>query len=504
MVRRTPPWVISAVLAIAYLIVDPPSADLAAQEYRASVFDAHGLVLWDNAWYGGHHMPGYSILFPPLAGWLGPRLVGALSAVAAAWLFDRVAEEHFGDEARLGAHWFAAATAVNLLTGRLTFALGCALGLAAVLAVTHRRDWLGALLAALATLASPVAGMFLGIGAAAWFVIGPRRKDAVLFGVASVAPVLVTTLLFPEGGVEPFVASAFWPAFATLALIFVALPREERVLRLGVVLYALVSFGCYVLDTPIGGNVTRLGAVFAGPVLACLLWPRHARTLALVALPLLYWQWNAPVRDYTRAKDDPAVHASYYDGVVGFLKDRSAAGPVRVEVPFTRNHWEARWLAPHVALARGWERQLDVERNDVFYDGRFTAARFTRWLSTNAVSYVAVPDAELDHSAAAERFLVLTDAVPALKEVYKDAHWRVFAVSAPFAQPLASGGTLTRMGTDDFTVRLPATGGEAMVRIHWTRWWDVVAGDATVRRAPGDWTFVKGRGEVTVRARLHT
>ena len=81
--RDVPAWALAAVLAAAYLVLAPPSADLAAQDYRATL----GLVLWDYGWYGGHHMPGYSVLFPPLAALLGPRLVGALSAVAAAWLF---------------------------------------------------------------------------------------------------------------------------------------------------------------------------------------------------------------------------------------------------------------------------------------------------------------------------------------------------------------------------------------------------------------------------------
>ncbi len=60
-------------MAAVYLVLAPPSADLAAQDYRADL----GLVLWDNGWYGGHHMPGYSVLFPPLAraararGWSG-------------------------------------------------------------------------------------------------------------------------------------------------------------------------------------------------------------------------------------------------------------------------------------------------------------------------------------------------------------------------------------------------------------------------------------------------
>jgi len=499
--RRTPPWVLSALLAIAYLLIDPPSADLAAQEYRAELFDREGFVLWDNAWYGGHHMPGYSVLFPPLAGWLDPRIVGALSAVAAAWLFERIAAEHFGERARLGSWWFAAATAVNLVTGRLTFALGCALGLAALLAATHRRSWAAAMLATLTTLASPVAGLFAGLGAAAWFIAGPRRAAAMAFGIAAVVPALALAIFFEEGGVEPFVASAFWPALLALIWILIALPREERVLRIGVVLYALATIASFTLDTPMGGNVTRLGAIFAGPVLACLLWQRHPRALALLALPLLYWQWNAPVRDWTRASGDPSIEAGYYSGVRAFLHERQRGeGPLRVEVPFTRNHWEARWLARDIALARGWERQLDVERNDVFYEGELTPARYTAWLDENSVSYVAVPDAELDHSAVDERRLIEAGRVPALREVWRDAHWRVYAVRD--RQPLARGGRLIAMGTDAFTVRLPRQGGEARVNIRWTRWWTVTRGRATLRRASDDRTLVRGAGDVTVSARL--
>ncbi len=501
MLRRTPPWVLSAVLAVAYLLIDPPSADLAAQTYRAELFDREGLVLWDNAWYGGHHMPGYSVLFPPLAGWLGPRLVGALSAVAAAWLFERLAAEHFGERARVGAWWFAAATAVNLVTGRLTFALGCALGLAALLAATHRRSWAAAALAALTTLASPVAGLFAGLGAAAWFVCGPRRSAAAVFGVAAVAPALVLTVAFPEGGIEPFVASAFWPALLALVWILFALPREEGVLRTAVVLYALATIASFVLDTPMGGNVTRLGALFGGPVLACLLWRRHPRALALLALPLLYWQWNAPVRDWTRASGDPSIEAGYYTGVRGYLRaQQRARGPLRVEIPFTRIHWDARWVAKDVALARGWQRQLDTGRNEVFYEGELTPGRYTAWLHENSVSYVAVPDAELDHSAIAERRLIQAGRVPVLREVWRDAHWRVYAVRG--ARSLARGGTLTRLGTDSFTVRLPPGGGEAHVNIRWSRWWTVTGGHAALRRSSDDRTIVRGAGDVTVSARL--
>jgi hypothetical protein len=84
------PLLVAVVLALAYLIVQPVSADLAAQVYRTDLFKEFGFTLWNAQWFAGHHTPGYSVLFPPLASVLGPRLVGALSAVAAAVLFERL------------------------------------------------------------------------------------------------------------------------------------------------------------------------------------------------------------------------------------------------------------------------------------------------------------------------------------------------------------------------------------------------------------------------------
>src|SRR5436190_16800226 len=77
----------AAILAVAYLIVAPSPADLAAQTFRADLFSAHGYVIWNNLWYSGHALPGYSVLYPPLAALLGPRVVGVLSAIAAAAAF---------------------------------------------------------------------------------------------------------------------------------------------------------------------------------------------------------------------------------------------------------------------------------------------------------------------------------------------------------------------------------------------------------------------------------
>ena len=57
-------WLFTAACALAYVLLAPPSADLAAADYRSELFSHSGLTLWDNAWYGGHHLPAYSVLAP--------------------------------------------------------------------------------------------------------------------------------------------------------------------------------------------------------------------------------------------------------------------------------------------------------------------------------------------------------------------------------------------------------------------------------------------------------
>jgi hypothetical protein len=479
-------------MAAAYLVLSPPSADLAAQEYRADL----GLVLWDNGWYGGHHMPGYSVLFPPLAALLGPRLVGALSAVAAAWLFERLVRDL--DGARVASLWFAVATVSTLISGRLTFALGVAVGLGSVLAAARgRRGW-ACVLAALASLASPVAGVFVALAAAAWWLDRPRRWPAAL-AVCAVAPAVALVVAFPEGGSFPFVASSFWPALAASLAVGLALPREARVVRIGVALYAVAIVASFVLSTPMGGNVVRLGALFAGPVLAALVWRSNRRALALLALPLVYWQWVAPVDDWARAAGDPSVHERYYAGLLGFL-GAQRGGPFRLEIPFTDNHWESRWVAPRVPLARGWERQVDRQRNALFYEDRpMTAARYRRWLDDNAVRYVALADAPIDYSAAREAALV-RKGTPYLREVWHDAHWRVFAVAG--ARPLASG-TARVTTVEPERVRLTASRpGLVDLRVHFTPYWRITTGHGCVGEGPGGWTRLRVRrpGPVVVEA----
>src|SRR5436305_8976444 len=133
--RRLGPTLVAAVLAGAYVIVSPPSLDLAAHLFRAHLFGVAGFGIWNNYWYSGHHIVGYSVLFPAVSAALTPQLAGALAATGTAALFEPLARRYFGHDAWLGAVIFGAATATNLYTGRLAFAFGALPALAAISAL---------------------------------------------------------------------------------------------------------------------------------------------------------------------------------------------------------------------------------------------------------------------------------------------------------------------------------------------------------------------------------
>ncbi len=426
---RWAPALLSALLAAVYLVWAPPSIDLAATEYRIWLFGDQGLSLWDLQWYGGHHMPGYSVLLPPLGWLLGPRLLGALCVVAATALFARLARDRFGDRALLGALWFALGSVTILLSGRVTFALGLAPALAALVAFERagaaapgaRQRLLGALsllLALVSALASPVAALFLAMAGVAVTLAQPltaarrspagrgrrrrprqraRRRPRAGDAAAArrrrarrrrVRADSGAVGRLPEGGTEPFVLSSWWPVPAVGALALWLFPRELRTLRVAIVLYMLGCTAAFLLDTPVGGNSARLGALCAGPIFALVLWPRRRLALALLALPLLYWQWTSAIHDVRVTHGDPSVEASFYAPLNAFLDGADPDGVAgRVEIPFTKLHWEARWVAPHHPIARGWERQLDHKVNLLFYDGDLTPASYRAWLLRNGVRW---------------------------------------------------------------------------------------------------------------------
>ncbi|MDO8211578.1 hypothetical protein [Conexibacter sp. CPCC 206217] len=546
LLRQFAPALVAALLAAIYLIVSPPSIDLAATEYRTWLFGQEGLSLWDLQWYAGHHMPGYSVLLPPLGWLLGARLLGAICIVAASALFTRLAWDRFGERAWVGALWFGAGSITLLMSGRITFALGLVPALGALVALERattagrlaRRTKplvaLALVLGVITALASPVAAVFLALAGAA-YALGeplarrvsdrptaaapdahaerraaarprlrtlstPRRLAGCSLAAAALLPVAAFAIAFPEGGTEPFVLSAFWPTLAVAAAALVLFPREQRTLRIAVVLYALGCTAAYLIDTPVGGNAARLGALCAGPLFALVLWRKRPLALALLVLPLLYWQWTSAVHDVRITHGDPSVQQAYYAPLLAFLDGADPDGSSgRVEIPFTKLHWESRWVAPHHTIARGWERQLDHKVNPVFYEGTLTPARYRGWLLRSGVRWVALPDATPDYSARTEARIVAAGQ-PYLREVERTAHWRIYEVEG--ATGLASGPARVLHTSPDSVELAVARPGTVRLRMHWTPYWKVAQGDACVAPAssPGgdDQTELRVRRAGTV------
>jgi len=505
-----PEWLpavaLSSVLALALLLWSPPVGDMAAQVFRTELFKQAGMAIWNGSWYGGHYTLTYSFIFPPLAALLGPQLVGGLSVVASAYLFDRLVRERWGLEARWATLWFAAGVVTLLADGQLTFALGVAFGLASLRGLQAGRGALAVLAAAACALSSPVAGAFLAAVLLAGGWQGGLRfvRPALWAGLLALALTVAPTVAFPESGQFPFVFSSYiaiplW-CLGALVLIRGAGP-EERQLRQVIVGYALVSTAIWLVPNAMGGNAVRLGALFGGPVLAAVLLSRRPRAtspswffvavLAVTMAGSLYWQLTASVAQIARSVGDPSTTEAYFAPAARWLREHGAKG-ARIEVPPTANHWEAAYLAPNFDLARGWLRQLDTTRDDIFYDeGELTNRAYSAWLRGNAISYVALPDAPLDYSSTAEQRLIASEP-PYLKLRYSSAHWRIYQVvdPKPLVEPIGTGrARLLWIGRQGFALDVTKPG-LFLVRVNFTPYWSLSRGKGCLLRG-GGWTLAR-------------
>jgi len=184
-------------------------------------------------------------------------------------------------------------------------------------------------------------------------------------------------------------------------------------------------------------------------------------------VPLLYIQWQAPVRDLTTSWGDPSVSSAYYEPLLSELS-RQPGSPFRVEIPFTKFHWEAYQVAPRFRLARGWERQLDIRDNPLFYAATLDAATYRRWLDSLAVHYVAVSSGSVDYSARQE-IALLKSGLPYLHLIWRTRDWRLYAVANP--APLAQGAaTATAVGANSVTLRVTHPG-SALIRVRFSPYW---------------------------------
>lgn len=326
------------------------AGDLAAQYAWTDFAIKHPDSAYNLSWYGGMHPASYSLISPYIMGWLGVRttavLAGTLSASLGALLLVRCGVR----KPLVPALWLAFALWCDVASGRVTFALGMFFALlSAVLLfggpVTRLPRLLAAAAAgAVATMCSPVAGLFIEILAAALFLVR-RRRDAYILAAGPPLVIGVTSLLFPSYGIQPFTWYFAVLTAATAVAIAAVVPREWRIVRAASWTYAAGAVLSWVIPSPIGSNVERFALLFGGTAFLCaaLAAPgaRGWKTVVTYAgfAAVAIWTVAGPAADLINTAPVSATIA-HAEPLIHELA-RIDADDGRVEVVPLRTHWEA-------------------------------------------------------------------------------------------------------------------------------------------------------------------
>ncbi|MFJ2092068.1 MFS transporter [Streptomyces sp. NPDC087901] len=498
--------VAAAVHILWFLFFANSGGDIAAQDAWAEFVGRHPGTAYNLAWYGGMHPVSYSVVSPYLMSLLGVRttmmIVGTVSAGLTSLILYRVKAVRNPLACSMAGVF---AYLCNALSGRVTFGLGMMFAVGAVAAVfcwPHRwryKRWakaaVAAPLAALATAGSPVAGLFLGVIAAALFLNG-RRPGAYALGLAPVAVVALSSWLFPFSGTQPMSIATLSLPFLFAGLVFFLVPGDWRTVRTAAAVYGIGTLLTYVIDSQIGSNVSRMAMLFAGVALLAALpytVPRSRKWYALVIAfaGLNFWIGFKGVDDIVKT----APTASWARALAPLVDQLQQIGADRgrVEVVPASSHREAAAMLPYVNLARGWNRQADMERNPLFYDDTLNPVNYRQWLDRWAVHYVVLPTGDPDSSGAVQEAELVDKGQPYLKAIWSDENWRLFAVESPvpMADPPA---TVDEAGAGELTIHVKKAG-RVLIRIPYSRWLAVVDEDGNGLERPQETEESKQRAD---------
>ena len=481
--RRSPGVVaagcIAVLLAAAYLLAPPMGRDFSAQLAHAQLAESHWPELLDLRWYSGFNPLGYSVLSPPVMAVLGVRLTTALAYVASVVLFAALLKRTAVPRPVAGAIVGAVCLTGNLVVTRTTFALGLAVALGALLALVSGRPRLTSGLSVLAPLASPVAGLFLGVAGGALFLSG-RRRGGVTLAVSAMVPTIAVSLAFGNGGYQTFAGKQALVSLL-VCLAVAGLCWRRPVVRWGGLLAAVMVAAAYLLPTPVGTTASRLPELFAAPIIvAVAAIPLVALIAAATSMVLLL-----PPVSITEVQErgDPALSAEFYAPLLNQLAVRRADGPIEV-VP-TQRRGEVAFVTPAVAIAKGWSRPADTGRNPIFFDGTLNADTYRKWLDDNAISYVAISQGPYDWSAPDEVTLV-RHGLPYLQAVWWNQTWTLYAVTNP--RPVISPpAQVIARDAVSLTVSVPEAG-EYVVRVRWSRY--LTASNGCMRPTGDGWSTI--------------
>jgi hypothetical protein len=476
--------------ALLWIIAFPRiGTDLSAALARAGWASEYPTSGYLFSWYGGFHPASYSLLAPYVLGFVGTRLAMAIAIVISAVLLSTLLVRHNVRRPRAAAAWVAIALWTELSAGRAAFTLGLAAAVGCVVVVdaslsarTNGRLAAAGALALLCCLLSPVAGIFLLVVAGA-LAVGRHYAYASAVAIAASLPLGVMAL-FSDGGVQPLLAESWVPSLVAVAAVLMLVPRRWRLVHAGAIIYGLAVLITIAVPSLIGSNIARLGELLAGPILIGLGSPQRRWLLALALTGAAIWQLAQPIADLEQGNAAPyAPQTAALVRELGILH----ADTARVEAVPQYGHWESAELASAVPLARGWERQLDTERNPLFYSSVFTAAKYFGWLRSNAVHYVAISTATPDPAAVGEAATV-REGQPWLVLIWHNRFWRLYRVLG--STPLASAPAVVVSSTPAQITLSMSQAGTTIIKVHWS---PLLRANGAIVSQAGQWTRLLAR-----------
>jgi hypothetical protein len=419
-----------AAAAVAAMLVwlGPPGTDFAAHAYQRTLFLQHGFVLWNNFWYAGRYsFVTYSVLYYPLAAWLGIKLLAVATVALSALAFAVVLWREWGPTARWSSRTFAVVWAGIVLSAAFPFALGFALALLAIWALQAGARWRFAALATLALAASPLAFLLLvvvlaGVALAHRETLRRNWLPVVAILLAGVTEAVLWRV-FPGGGRFPFSLpeAAAGVAFCVLGLVFTWRVESARVLR-------------FVFALAVAWNTAPLASSFV------------------------------------KNRSDVTANAATWPAAIGFLQ-KHLAPSYRVEAVDTATHWPASYLATAgIPIARGWYRQADFPQNAVLYDDELGPKAYLRWLRGLGVRYVVLPHARLDYSARGEGEIVRSGRA-GLRPVFRTKELTIYAVPRPTRIVTGPGYPSLAWLTESRIGVVLRRGGDYRIAVRWSPYW---------------------------------
>jgi len=478
-------------LASVLLWFGPPGTDLAAHVYQRTVFLEHGFTLWNNFWYAGRYsFVTYSVLYYPLAGLVGIKILALASIATAALTFAVLLEREWGPSVRASSLSFAVVWAGTALSAAFPFALGAALALLALLALQRGRRARFAMLAVLTLAASPLAFVILalllaGIGVARYETRSRLVLPAVVVVGAGLTEVVIFRV-FPGEGRFPFSVIELIPALIFCGLGVIGTWRVERArpLLCFFVVYCVACIVAFAVPSQVGENIERVR--FAALPIAMLMFSLRRWRPFWLSLPalLLATSWNVTplAASFNHSRLEADSKRAYWQPAIGYL--RAHLDPsYRVEAVDTAGHWAAVYLPEaRIPLARGWYRQDDFPQNGLLYE-KFGERAYTAWLRGLGVRYVVLTDARPDYSARDEAAL-LRSGRSGLNAVWHGGHATIYAVPRP--QRLVTGphpARVTHLGDTKMTLHLGGRG-SYRVAIRYSPYW--TARGACVTEGPDE------------------